>query len=288
MVMLFSFFATLLLSFVSVAQANVQPSSQINSQTTSSQPALTVDVTPAALVQLQYPQAVRLDQVMSDGLLHHQQALQASSHRPYAPYSLANKLFDNHKQAQTDRLYHQVIDQLALLARYEIIDKNKTITANSKRQMAGIIIEQLKAHRYGYRELISLDFDLIRLDEQHNPQLQGSYELQLAQRPTQIQVYGNVHQVAKIDFVASRSITDYLALVSPLEAPGNNSNVWLIFPDGNIEKSGYAYWNDQHATLAPGTMIFWGFNRDWFANPADIDLDELESNIATLLTMVRG
>ncbi len=51
---------------------------------------------------------------------------------------------------------------------------------------------------------------------------------------------------------------DYLAQVTPIDIAAN-SYVTVIQPDGVIQQHSIAYWNNNHADIAPGAIIYLGY-----------------------------
>ncbi|MGF1843516.1 capsule biosynthesis GfcC family protein [Vibrio clamense] len=232
-------------------------------------------------IGLEYDQSVRLDRVLSDALnqLYFDQesvvqeyAAQTAS--SYSPYPEGYKLFNLDKQSQADALFNSVVQQLEALS--SDIDYQ---------QNAAMLLQQLKQVSFAYREDINLDLDTIRLDPSLNPSLPGSYALELNSRPDTVLFFGLVEQTQQ-PFSASKQLGDYIQQTALL-AQSNNSDAWVISPDGRTQKVGFAYWNNQHMNLMPGSTVFIGFNSSGLS-VFDNDLKKLEQDIVTLLGFIQN
>ncbi|MEZ8195306.1 capsule biosynthesis GfcC family protein [Vibrio cortegadensis] len=230
-------------------------------------------------IGLEYDQSVRLDRVLSDALnqLYFDQesvvqeyAAQTAS--SYSPYPEGYKLFNLDKQSQADELFNNVVQQLEVLR----LDMDY-------QQNAAMLLQQLKQLSFAYREDINLDLDAIRLEPSLNPSLPGSYALELNSRPDTVLFFGLVEQTQQ-PFSASKQLGDYIQQTALL-AQSNNSDAWVISPDGRTQKVGFAYWNNQHMNLMPGSTVFIGFNSSGLS-VFDNDLEKLEQDIVTLLGFI--
>lgn len=229
-------------------------------------------------IGLEYDQSVRLDRVLSDALnqlyFDQEYAAQTASANSssHSPYPEGYKLFNLDKQSQADELFNNVIQQLEALS----LDIDY-------QQNAAMLLQQLKQLSFAYREDINLDLDAIRLDPSLNPSLPGSYALELNSRPDTILFFGLVEQTQQ-PFSASKQLGDYIQQTALL-AQSNNSDAWVISPDGSTQKVGFAYWNNQHMNLMPGSTVFIGFNSSGLS-VFDNDLEKLEQDIVTLLGFI--
>lgn len=234
-------------------------------------------------IGLEYDQSVRLDRVLSDALnqlyfdqeyVTQEYAAQTASANSssHSPYPEGYKLFNLDKQSQADALFNSVVQQLEAL-RADI----------DYQQNAAMLLQQLKQLSFAYREDINLDLDVIRLDPSLNPSLPGSYALELNSRPDTVLFFGLVEQTQQ-PFSASKQLGDYIQQTALL-AQSSNSDAWIISPDGHTQKVGFAYWNNQHMNLIPGSTVFIGFNSSGLS-VFDNDLEKLEQDIVTLLGFI--
>ncbi|MGR5134786.1 capsule biosynthesis GfcC family protein [Vibrio alfacsensis] len=214
-------------------------------------------------VQLQYKDAVRLDQVLSDAL--QQDALQQQANTFDAGY----RLFDNSKQDDVDDLYTDVIQRLKKLSE----DESHSVAAEQ-------LLQQVQSHQYRYRIITSLDIDSVRLDLAQNPKMPGNYLLKLSARPSSVHLAGLITPKS-IAFSSFYDVAGYLEQ-GKLSNEANQSFAWVIAPNGQTTKVGTAYWNNQHSRVIPGSIIFVGFNSN------DSELADLEQDIISLLTMVKS
>lgn len=209
-----------------------------------------------------YAQAPRLSDVLQGAT-----QLAREDYLPYG-YTEGYRLFytDADKQRQINTRYHSVIERL-----------NTMIANNDDANVAQLLLKQLAQWQYKPRALINLDLDAVRLDKTRNPLLSGNYILQLCNRPAHITLVGLVTQESFIVH-SNYSIQNYLRNKKRLSA-ADNSYVWVIEPNGHAFKTGYAYWNDEHAKIKPGSLVFMGFNS------SRTRLKTLEQDIIFLLQM---
>lgn len=213
-------------------------------------------------IQLNYNQPVRLSRVLQD----------TTSRLNFAPYWVGAKLFDLDKQPRVDQQLKAVQQTLSVLQSEYPDDVGYQAVFN-----------QLNQYQYGFRQMVRLDPDFVRLDTSLNPRLPGRYALRLVPRPKTITVMGVVNQVAHLPFVATMTVADYLGQenVNKL-GDANQSFAWIITPDGQSRRVGYAYWNDQQAVLIPGSILFLGFCRENHQHQM------LETHIVHLLGAIKG
>jgi hypothetical protein len=148
-------------------------------------------------------------------------------------------------------------------------------------QFALQLMAQIEAWEVGYREFLKLDYDWVRITPAANPMLTGEFELISAARPNSIELVGMFESTGKADFNANKSIADIISQAGAL-ADGHNSYVWAIYPDGHVQRIGYAYWNYESVSLTPGTTLYLGANSD------SQQIQQLEQDIIQLITMRRG
>lgn len=93
-----------------------------------------------------------------------------------------------------------------------------------------------------------LELDRIRLNSDLNPLLSGDYELYEVSRPNAVTLFGVLNQSVELEHSASKTVHDYLEQVQP-EAKANNSVATIIYPNGQLLETGYAYWNNQFTSI---------------------------------------
>lgn len=219
---------------------------------------------PGEGIALEYSQPVRLDRVLADSIA---QSKQASP----VVYPLSNQLFDSDKEGKAQQLKAKVLDQLQTFAN----------THSEWTTSVQLLIEQIKRWDIGYREFTSLDYDVIRLKTAANPMMSGEFELIIPQRNEHISVEGLLFRPQSVPFNPAYHLSDYLENVTPLSS-ADNSQAWVIYPDGQTFRSGYEYFNNERRHLAPGSVIFLGFGSD------EPQLVDLERDIVKLISMRKG
>lgn len=219
---------------------------------------------PADQIALEYPQPVRLEQVFND-------IIQQATHTLPSRYPLANQLFNLDKQQQAESQKQAVLNDLEIL----------TTDQHISLEPAGIIRQQIQEWDISYREFTQLDFDLIRTQTHANPMLDGHFELVAPKRLQRLSFEGLLFSPQQVEFDSSISLATYLQKMNRLSS-AHPSYVWVIYPNGDYARVGYAYWNDQGTQLTPGTTVFIGFNSE------AKEVQQLEERIVQLITMRRS
>ncbi|PSW60639.1 polysaccharide synthesis [Photobacterium kishitanii] len=212
----------------------------------------------AAAVSLQYAEPVRLAQVVSDSL-----KLRTVT---AAPYWLGSSLTTTTEPATKSAL----IKQLTQLSQHHSDD---VAISHSFANTAQWLQQQIKTQRLA----VAIDIDKVRLNQTDNPLLTGNYQLQLANRPTSVTVIGAIEKPQQLDWQPRMAANDYLAQVTPIDI-ATNSYVTVIQPDGVIQQHSIAYWNNNHADIAPGAIIYLGYQSLFH------DYSGLNHDISSMLT----
>lgn len=209
---------------------------------------------------LEYPEPMRLDRVLADSVKRSQ------NHSPFS-YPIANQLFNVEKESQAQQVKAEVLKQLTLLN-----------SSPTERISANMLIEQIKHWDIGYREKVSLDVDQVRDQPSSNPMLSGHYELLLPHRSNKVYIEGLLFHPDAKEFNATHKLSDILT-DTQIPSSANDSYAWVIYPDGNYQKAGYAYWNDEKTNLTPGSVVFIGFDS------GNKSIEALEEMIVVLISM---
>ncbi|MFA0568277.1 capsule biosynthesis GfcC family protein [Vibrio gallaecicus] len=239
-----SFFYTfLMLASVSMSYASNAPI-----DTLTGHQKLTVDL-PKQGITLSYPRPVRLEQLLND--------VAAQGAGDYFP--LSAQLFDLSDSSTPQVQKEKVLD---LLTEYASINPE-----------AQQVKEQLSKLEFASRQFINLDRNVVISELGKNPMLIGRdqvedlkvylhFSLYLEQRPENVQVIGVLDDVLSLPLIEHGSISEYVQLIpqGSLGKTADDSFVYVIQPDGHVKKAPYAYWNNSPTYLAPGAMIFIGFN----------------------------
>ena len=193
----------------------------------------------ATTVSLQYAEPVRLAQVVSDSLK--QRTVTET------PYWLGSSLSTTTEPQTKSAL----IKQLTQLSKQH--SDNATIS-NSFANTAHWLQQHIKTQRLP----VSIDIDKVRLSTNDNPLLSGNYQLRLANRPTSIIIFGAIEKPQQLDWQPRMAAKNYLDQVTPIDIAAN-SYVTVIQPDGVIQQHPIAYWNNNHNDIAPGAIIYLGY-----------------------------
>lgn len=175
------------------------------------------------------------------------------------------------------KLGSQTNDSMRNAATEQLIESSRKDTKNQASYQK--IIAQLKSWRLATRIDISIDYELARIEMRNNPAFSdGKYVIDLSTRPTNVYVVGAVSTQTKLNFSENTCLTDYLNEVSTLKIASKDF-VYLIGPDGSVDKAGIAYWNSKCVLLMPGTQIYVPLAE----NPIFSDAATLNQSVVMLL-----
>lgn len=118
------------------------------------------------------------------------------------------------------------------------------------------IIKQIKSWELADRVPIKIDFELARISPIHNPRLEdGQFRIILSKRPTNLYVFGAVNNAFILPYNNNTCIEDIVSEIT-VSNYADKSYVYLISPQGKIEKSPIAYWNSQCTLPIPGYSLY--------------------------------
>lgn len=123
---------------------------------------------------------------------------------------------------------------------------------------------QLNKFEIGERLFTPLDYDFVRLDKSSNPivsahQFTESLTLVVPSRPDSVWVVGAVEHNGEQAWKSRTSASEYLTQAG-ITVYGNDSIATVIQPDGTVEQHPIAYWNKDHMDIAPGAIVYLGFD----------------------------
>lgn len=118
------------------------------------------------------------------------------------------------------------------------------------------IINQLKSWKLADRIMMQVDFEWARYSLPNNPRFTpGAFHLLLSERPTHLYVFGAVQTPKRIDYQNNTCIEHIVENIE--SAPfADRSYVYLISPQGKVQKAPVAYWNRQCVIPMPGSMLY--------------------------------
>lgn len=166
--------------------------------------------------------------------------------------------------------HQQLLSRLASLAAQESGEDAAAIR-QVQQQMAAIGVTD--------RQFVDLDPDTLRVKTAANKPLAGEYTLWAGKMPDHITLYGLVSGAGEKPFTPGKSVAEYLdetALLSGAE----RSVVWVIYPNGRVQKAPVAYWNQRHVEPVPGSAILVGFSERLFSSA----YDDLNAQLVDSLT----
>ncbi|GGF76015.1 capsule biosynthesis GfcC family protein [Alteromonas lipolytica] len=165
------------------------------------------------------------------------------------PEYWANAAVYHLEDPDVEQMRAEVLKQLASLIRQQTKDSNayRNLTA---------FYQEIGRWQLMRRLNINIDYDQARLNPKRNPQFnEGVYYIRLKPRTEQIKLTGMLTQATALPFDGSFTVTDYLDKVQ-LSHAAHRDYVYLLEPDGAVNKLGIAYWNKQHYRPMPGSEIF--------------------------------
>lgn len=160
-------------------------------------------------------------------------------------YWPSSQLFrSNTTQAQ--ELRQQIVEKLAIES-----DKN-----DSYQSIYNAIAKQLETWKIADRIRIEIDFELARVSPKNNPLIEnGLYRILLSKRPTNIHVFGALNNELNLPYNNNTCIEEIMSKIT-LSEYADKSFVYLVSPQGRINKSPIAYWNNKCTILMPGSLVY--------------------------------
>jgi hypothetical protein len=211
---------------------------------------VTQSISATQALTLQYPQPIRLVQVVQDSLTNINKLVAEDDTQPKAIYWLSAGLYDLATVTAAESQQRQILHLLSRQVSGQVQPQN-TRAINT-------LSNWITANTFAKREAITLDFDAIRLKQELNPLISGRYLLTLPTKPEYVMVLGAVEKNGRQPFRTRQAATKYLDWALPI-ADSEKSFAWLIQPDGHVEHYPIAYWNNHHIDVAPGAIIYLEF-----------------------------
>lgn len=158
------------------------------------------------------------------------------------------------------------------------IDALKADASPELAQALARLTDSITGWQLATRVDISIDYDLIRLNQQNNPGFDsGEYKLELSTRPDTVFFWGAVDQPMTLPHAGATAVAEYLPAVSRSDV-ADSGYVLVIAPDGQISTVGVAAWNKQPTELMPGASVYIPFAGGLLTS----DLAKLNHDIAGL------
>ncbi|MGF1903794.1 capsule biosynthesis GfcC D2 domain-containing protein [Aliivibrio salmonicida] len=202
----------------------------------------TVTVTlPNQNTQLNYPQPVRLEQLIKD------------VNKQTDFYHLGAVLSDSNQQKTMNEIYSDIMNALSSLSRQTSLFSAR----NTFKQSAMQITTQLSKHTFVDRIFTSFDVDLLRINDKMNPLIAGKYQLILHPRPTNVSFFGAIDSENSLllPLIEHATIDDYLEKV-PLSPFADTSTIYVIQPNGDVQTTEFSIWQNKTVYLAPGATVY--------------------------------
>jgi len=237
-------------SYTQAADSSTSAISNSNTLTSTNVQPFAIKVTPSSQrerqLQLSYATPVRMKQVLSDSLTNLPAFLANDVKTDSRIYWTGAALFKTFPHPQQ----HAIAAQLNQLA---------THWHDEQQQAALNLSQQIEQLTTGERIFTSLDYDNVRLNKQANTLITHNLTLILPPRPEQILMLGALEKPIWTKWYTRLDAEAYLKQSKPLSS-ANNSDAWVIQPDGTVEQHPIAYWNRDHHDIAPGAIVYLGFS----------------------------
>lgn len=197
-------------------------------------------------LQLSYPAPVRIEQVLRDSIANINQLTLSNEQAKGSIFWTSAALFKYFPHPQKQH----VISQLKLLANH---------WKGEQRQAVLSLVAQLQQLQIGQRIFTPLDYDQVRVNSALNPLVSQNTTLVLPSRPSTVLIIGAVLQTRWVNWQERLDANGYLEQVVSISS-SDNSEAWVIQPDGKVEQHPIANWNQNHLDIAPGAAIYLGFS----------------------------
>ncbi|MBA8683760.1 capsule biosynthesis GfcC family protein [Stenotrophomonas tumulicola] len=123
-------------------------------------------------------------------------------------------------------------------------------------QAAGVLTQWLDDHPATGRVRQSFDMRLIQVQPQSNPVLGTGDAIVVPSRPQAVRVMGAVLAECRVQHEPLRDAKDYLR-DCPASAAADRNDIYVIQPDGYVQKLGVALWNRADPQpIAPGGTLY--------------------------------
>lgn len=249
---------------------------------TEAQHSVTVQVN--ELIVLQYPQRVRLSQVLQDA----QQQLHQNAPEQTDIYWPAATLVHADREHEVEQKRAEVLEQLrSLRLHYTKKDNAEKLSATDA------LIAQVDQWNLGFQPYNAVDISRARQKLSDNPLLAaGHYELSLPGRPDSVVITGLVTEPGKRSFQPDFLLHDYLSIErrnNRLHAGADRDFAYLKETRGSgserVSQVPWAYHNAQETRMRPGHIVFVGFGQfqtPWSFRNIDDTIVELLPHIVSV------
>lgn len=118
------------------------------------------------------------------------------------------------------------------------------------------IVDQLESWEVADRIAIEIDYELSRISPKNNPLMEnGLYRILLSKRPTNIQVFGALNKELNLPYNNNTCVEDIMSKITVSDS-ADKSYIYLISPQGKIERAPISYWNSKCTIPMPGSMLY--------------------------------
>lgn len=128
------------------------------------------------------------------------------------------------------------------------------------------VYRQVSSWSVATRKHVEVSYNLARVYPSKNPMFQpGKYLIRLFMRPEVTHVSGAVKTAGAYQFKNNSELASISHGVA-LSPNANNSDVWVISPQGEVSIEGKAYWNKGFNQLMPGSQLYFPVSESLFSS----------------------
>jgi polysaccharide export outer membrane protein len=131
---------------------------------------------------------------------------------------------------------------------------NDKIDASSFGALQGFV-SQLRTQKAIGRVAIAADPSVLATKPELDPLLEPGDVVYIPQRPSTISVIGQVMQPGSLPYRSSNTLEDYIQMAGGYSPTSDESNIFIVLPDGSARKVETSWLNFHSVNLPPGSSI---------------------------------
>ncbi len=213
-------------------------------------------------ITLHYDQAPRVNSIIKGALEH---------------YNLSTLEVDWFQSALFQISSDFVLEESVL----QLVSQQWQLSETREKQYWRSLLTHVEAWTFLERVSYPLDPDFTRVTPLMNPRLRGEFHLSLLPTRERVWLLGYVSKQQEVDWKPRLSAREYLERDSAVK--GSLSYVWVIQPNGVVERHPIAYWNHQYKAIAPGAIIYVPIPEAKTADERLLPFDDVNSAVIALL-----
>ncbi|MEZ9436781.1 capsule biosynthesis GfcC family protein [Vibrio atlanticus] len=264
-----------------VTPASLEQPASLDKSESASSVKTTIEL-PLQGVTLEYKANVRLLQVLDDAnaSFNANASSNENASGSIGYFPLSAQLFDKTNTEANESNKATEVNQAIEAKKRNVFNQLDAFSVEEPE--ANLVRQQLASFQYLNRVFIELDRNAVISQSDKNPLLVSSshtnkpsstaikrastsqtqaFSLYLPQRPTSIQLMGAMKESVTMNLIEHGTLNDYLDALPNgfIGESADKSVAYVVQPDGVVQTIQYAYWNEQPAYLAPGSIVFMAF-----------------------------